>query len=92
MLKPNTLTQLKMTSAGHGLGAPTAAGCGPVESVGMDAGPQSTALYIAQLTGELARLAHFGRLDLLTYLLEMARLEAEICCVPERAPRLPSNG
>ncbi|WOJ88849.1 hypothetical protein RZS28_13670 [Methylocapsa polymorpha] len=92
MLKPNMLTQLKMGEAGRGFGAPTSAGCGPVECAGTDAGAQSTALYIAQMTGELARLAHFGRLGLLTHLLEMARLEAEICCLPERTPQLPSNG
>lgn len=37
----------------------------------------SVAEYIADMTGELARLAGAARLDMLTYLLNMARMEAE---------------
>ena len=44
-----------------------------------EAGARATAAYIAQMTDELIKLARFGRLDLLSYLLEMAKLEAEIC-------------
>ncbi len=40
---------------------------------------ESTVIYIAQMTAELVKLARFRRLDLLAYLLEIARLEAEIC-------------
>lgn len=38
--------------------------------------PSETARYIADLTAELAYLARKARLDLLAYLLDMARLEA----------------
>ena len=44
-----------------------------------EASARATAAYIAQMTDELIKLARFGRLDLLSYLLEMAKLEAEIC-------------
>jgi hypothetical protein len=37
----------------------------------------SVAEYIADMTGELARLAGAARLDTLTYFLNMARMEAE---------------
>lgn len=40
---------------------------------------RSTAVYIAQMTVELIKLAHHERLDLLSHLLEMAKLEAEFC-------------
>jgi len=36
-----------------------------------------TALYIASMTNELARLARIHNLDTLAYLLDMARLEAD---------------
>ncbi len=36
-----------------------------------------TALYIASMTTELARLARVHHLDALAYLLDMARLEAD---------------
>jgi hypothetical protein len=39
--------------------------------------PDSTALYIASLTHELAQLARQQGLDSLSYILEMARLEAD---------------
>ncbi|WP_210253663.1 hypothetical protein [Methylocella tundrae] len=38
---------------------------------------RSTAIYIAQMAAELIKLARRERLDLLTHLLEMAKLEAE---------------
>jgi hypothetical protein len=38
---------------------------------------ESSAEYIAQMTLELAQLANAAGLDMLTYLLNMARLEAE---------------
>jgi hypothetical protein len=37
----------------------------------------SVAEYIAEMAGELARLAGAARLDTLTYFLSMARMEAE---------------
>ncbi len=39
--------------------------------------PDSVALYIASLTGELAKIAKRNGLDTLSHLLEMARLEAD---------------
>ncbi len=45
----------------------------------IDADAVPTAAYIAQMANELARLARFTGLNLLTHLLDMARLEAEIC-------------
>jgi hypothetical protein len=42
-----------------------------------DATPQSVAAYIADLTGDLARMARRQGLQTLGYLLEMARIEAE---------------
>lgn len=38
--------------------------------------PCDTADYIAELTEELAELARSGQLDMLAYLLDMAKLEA----------------
>ncbi|WP_112663641.1 hypothetical protein [Microvirga flavescens] len=40
------------------------------------ASSEETALYIAQFTAELSYLARRANLDLLAYLLDMARLEA----------------
>lgn len=39
----------------------------------------STAVYVAHMTDELAKLARRAGLDLLGYLLDMARLEAATC-------------
>jgi hypothetical protein len=39
--------------------------------------PDSTAQYIATLTRELAELARRNGLDTLSYILEMARIEAD---------------
>jgi hypothetical protein len=39
--------------------------------------PGAAALYIGALTTELARLARRHRMDMLAYLLDMARLEAD---------------
>ncbi|MEJ0096415.1 MAG: hypothetical protein WDN46_24310 [Methylocella sp.] len=52
---------------------------GAASSAEGEANATPTAAYIAQMANELARLARFTRLDLLTHLLDMARLEAEIC-------------
>jgi hypothetical protein len=41
------------------------------------------AAYVADLTGDLARIARQHRLDLLGYLLEVARLEAKNIADPE---------
>jgi hypothetical protein len=40
------------------------------------AGPVDTALYIADLSGELAQMARQAKLDLVAYLLDLTRLEA----------------
>ncbi|NVO14729.1 MAG: hypothetical protein HXX10_11890 [Rhodoplanes sp.] len=42
-----------------------------------DSTPQSVAAYIADLTGDLARIARRHGLQTLGYLLEMAHIEAE---------------
>ena len=50
----------------------------------------STAVYLAHMTNELAKLARRAGLDLLGYLLDMARLEAATCAragAPETPPR-----
>jgi hypothetical protein len=39
--------------------------------------PPEAALYIASIAVELARIAKHHHLDMLAYLLEMARMEAE---------------
>jgi hypothetical protein len=52
-----------------------------------EAEARATAAYIAQMTDELIKLARFDRLDLLSYLLEMAKLEAEICARTGAAAR-----
>ncbi|HUO55275.1 MAG TPA: hypothetical protein VMU18_11070 [Rhodoblastus sp.] len=39
---------------------------------------EETALYISDMIGSLALLAREAKLDLLTYLLDMARVEAEM--------------
>ena len=39
--------------------------------------PDSTAHYIASMTGELAKMARRNGLDALGYILEMARIEAD---------------
>ena len=39
--------------------------------------PSETARYIADLTGELVKLARGSGFDVVAYLLELARLEAE---------------
>ena len=44
----------------------------------------STAIYLAHMTDELAKLARRSGLDLLGYLLDMARLEALACARAER--------
>lgn len=48
---------------------------------------EATARYIADLVGSLAAMAGDAKLDLLTYLLNMARVEAEM-----QARRSISNG
>jgi hypothetical protein len=40
-------------------------------------GSREAAAYVAELTGDLARIARQHRLDALGYLLDMARLEAQ---------------
>ena len=42
-------------------------------------GPADAADYIAQMAGELARIARTAKLDPLAYFLEMARIEATTC-------------
>jgi hypothetical protein len=42
-----------------------------------DGGPDEAAAFIAETTGDLARLAQRHRLDMLGHLLRMSQLEAE---------------
>ncbi|WP_374547544.1 hypothetical protein [Rhodoblastus sp.] len=48
------------------------------EDVGGGDSAEETARYIADMIASLAFLARDARLDLLTYLLDMARVEAEM--------------
>jgi hypothetical protein len=43
----------------------------------LGASKAEVAAYVADLVGDLARMAKAHRLDILTYLLEVARLEAQ---------------
>lgn len=47
-------------------------------------GLQSTAAYIAELSGELAAMAGGARFANLAHLLAQAQLEAELCSRPSR--------
>lgn len=49
----------------------------PADSVPESADPAEVALYIAELTDELAKLAANAGLETICYLLTLARLEAE---------------
>jgi hypothetical protein len=82
MLKPQTI----FPGVGRASGEPPVPKPRSTEADASESSAHSTALYIAQMTNELARLARFGRLGLLTYLLDMARLEAEICCLRAGPP------
>jgi hypothetical protein len=53
---------------------PPAAGAGGSSQEGMSA--TETARYISEFSAELSHLAREAKLDLLAYLLDMARLEA----------------
>ena len=50
----------------------------PIEIMDIAEGPQCTAAYIAELTGELALLANGARFPALAQLLARAQLEAEL--------------
>ena len=50
----------------------------PVEIAAIIEGPQCTAAYIAQLSGELAAMANGARFSNLAQLLARAQLEAEL--------------
>jgi hypothetical protein len=45
----------------------------------------SSAEYIAQMTSELAEMANSAKFDMLTYLLNMARLEAEFRALRQKS-------
>lgn len=49
----------------------------PADSVPASADPAEVALYIAELTDELAKMAANAGLETICYLLTLARLEAE---------------
>jgi hypothetical protein len=49
-----------------------------------DGGPTEAASYLAEKIAELIQIAHIHRLDMLSYLLDMARMEAaEIARTPK---------
>jgi hypothetical protein len=50
----------------------------PEEDADANGSAEDTARYIADMVGALASMAGEARLDLLTYLLNMARVEAEL--------------
>lgn len=41
-----------------------------------DGGPIEAAVYVAEVIGDLIQIAHVHRLEMLCYLLDMARVEA----------------
>lgn len=47
---------------------------------------KDTALYIAQMTAQLARLARGRRLDVLAYVLDMAEVEARAAAISRDGP------
>ncbi len=49
-----------------------------LESGAVEGSAEETARYIADMVGSLAAMAGEARFDLLTYLLNMARVEAEL--------------
>ncbi len=49
----------------------------PFEGLSEEAGPDEAAAFIAELLADLVGMARRQRLDVLTYLLSMAQLEAE---------------
>ena len=48
--------------------------------------PEDVARYIAEMTGQLAALAGAQRMPMLTYFLNMARVEAEMQAIEAAAP------
>jgi hypothetical protein len=86
MVKPNMLKPKQPTIGPH---RPPPAVRRPSIA---EAEAQSTALFIAQTTAELARLAQSAGFALLTYLLDVARLEAELHCLGPESAELPSGG
>jgi len=52
----------------------------------------STAVYVAHMADELAKLARRAGLDLLGYLLDMAKLEAATCARAEAPETPPPTG
>ena len=51
--------------------------------------PRAAAAYVAALAGDLSQIARRNGLDMLSYLLDMARLEAEMQAGPPAARRAP---
>lgn len=52
-------------------------GSGGANNLGGPASREAAASYVAELSAELANLARLHGLDALSYILDMARLEAE---------------
>jgi hypothetical protein len=62
--------------SGKGLSAKDVSGAEGSVRAGSGMSPAETAQYVAEFSAELAYLARKANLDLLAYLLDMARLEA----------------
>jgi hypothetical protein len=56
-------------------------------SVHRDGGPVEAAGYVADVIGDLIQIAHVHRLEMLCYLLDMARMEAMEIGRPHRRHR-----
>ena len=68
---------------------PERRGSGSAPKAGLeDDGSQAVARYLADMTGQLESMARAAKLELLAYLLAMARAEAEAAALDEK----PHNG
>lgn len=69
------------------MSARVAVGRKPVQATPGPTGRVATAAYVSAMTAEMAALARRDRLDMLAYLLDMVRMEAEaIAQSDETAP------
>jgi hypothetical protein len=66
-----------MRSPGRGQGEMTTGGTGPEDEFEGHPSAQEAARYIADVTGGIALIARKAGLEVLAYILDMARLEAE---------------
>lgn len=59
----------------------------PIQSAPAPTGRSATAAYVSAMTAEMAALARRDRLDMLAYMLDMVRMEAEATAQAETPPR-----